>query len=140
MSFSIQFRKQGNLLLTLILLFNHMDSLKTSFQSFTFSFYRLLKLSRMFLQKGFKVLATVFSPSFPRKNNVIPTPYLDGLPSPSSDYESVKSTSFKEWSHLLKSFTEDINTLLKIILSLAYSYILIMLEIISIFFIELMYI
>jgi hypothetical protein len=43
-----------------------------SFPSIMFSFSRLLKLSRMSFQKGFKVLATVFSPSFPSSKMLSP--------------------------------------------------------------------
>jgi hypothetical protein len=49
-----------------------MIDIKPSFPSVTFSFCRLLKLLRMSFQKGFKVVATVLSPSFPNSKMLSP--------------------------------------------------------------------
>ena len=49
-----------------------MDWLKTSFPSVNFSICWLLKLLRMSFQKGFKVPATVLSPSFPSSKMLSP--------------------------------------------------------------------
>jgi hypothetical protein len=55
-----------------------MDWLKTSFPSVTFSICWLLKLLRMSFQKGFKVPATVLSPSFPSSKMLSPPHFSKG--------------------------------------------------------------